>query len=42
MTMVGWLLTTIFIVRIDSSGVPREELANCYDIAVASSYPNVW
>lgn len=38
----GGVLTTVFIVRVDSSRVPREELADCCDVAVASSYPDVW
>lgn len=40
--MVGWLLTTVFIVRVDGGGVPREELADCCNVTVTSSYPDVW
>lgn len=42
----GWgvweVLTTIFVVRVDSGGVPCEELANCCNIAVAGGDPDVW
>lgn len=38
----GGVLTTVFIVGVNRGGVPREELADCCNVAVARSYPDVW
>lgn len=36
------LLTTILIVGINGGGILGEELTNSCDVAVTSSYPDVW